>query len=303
MDQALHRFNQIDRHDGLILSLDADTIVENNYFQAIENKMFDCAFENYGGCIINFEHPIEGNEFNKDIYKAIIQYELYLRYYKYALKFTGFPFYHYTIGSCFGIRAGFYAQQGGMNRQKGGEDFYFLHKLFPHRPFVFINGTCVHPSPRFSNRVPFGTGPIIANLVKSKNSDYMTYSFQAFIDLKEFFSTIPGLYKANSNHVLKMSLNLSQAIQNFLNDNRFIEKIQEINSNSASIAAFTKRFFQWFDGFRIVKYLNFVHTKYYDKIQVVNAIKIILEQQGIEIDSKDEKSLLLLIRKVDLIDK
>jgi hypothetical protein len=297
MDQALRRFNQINNQDGLILSLDADTLVERNYFQAIEKKMIGTANTYYGGCIINFEHPIEGNEYERDVYEAIIQYELHLRYYKYALKFTGFPFYHYTIGSCFGVRAGYYAQQGGMNRKKGGEDFYFLHKLFPHKPFVFISETCVYPSPRPSTRVPFGTGPVITKMVENKETDYFTYSPQAFLDLKEFLLKVPLFFNANLRLVQNEVSSLTYSLQDFLKQNNFEDKLVEIRRNSASEQTFLKRFYQWFDGFMVVKFLNFSHASNYKRVKVTEAIKDIFARQDIQLGNN--KELLLFLRLID----
>ena len=166
MDHALHRFNTIGFPEGIILSLDADSVVDPNYFEAIEQKIYNR--NEYGGCILYFQHPLNGEEFSTEVYEAILQYELHLRYYKHILKYAGFPYYQYTIGSCFGVKADFYARQGGMNRRKAGEDFYFLHKMFPHKSFAEINNTCVYPSPRPSMRVPFGTGATITQLVNNK---------------------------------------------------------------------------------------------------------------------------------------
>lgn len=59
---------------------------------------------------------------------------------------------------------------------------------------------------------------------------------------------------------------LPQAVVMFLNQNDFIAAIEEINQNSSSIKTFTKRFFQWFDAFRLLKFLNFSHESFYKKV-------------------------------------
>jgi hypothetical protein len=300
MDQALWRFNQLKKANGLILSLDADTLVDRDYFRAIENAMFPKYNSDDGGCIIYFEHPIQGDEFNDEVYKAIIQYELHLRYYKYALKFAGFPFYQYTIGSCFGIRAEYYAQQGGMNRRKGGEDFYFLHKLFPHKPFVFITETCVHPSPRPSPRVPFGTGPAIAKLIEGKEKEYYTYSPQSFYDLKIFLNTIPELYRADQIIIKDVLTKLRVSISDFLIKNVFEENTTDINKNSASLPSFIKRFYSWFDGFMVVRYLNYSHQKYFSKIPAVMAVNIFLEKICSQSFDKETIELLQIFKDHEL---
>ena len=151
MDEATSRFEKLGKEDGYIISLDADTTVEENYFTAIERTVEDGPSVNAG--IIYFEHPVEGSEFSEEIYHAVAQYELFLRYYNQGLRWTGFPYAFHTIGSAFFVRARAYVKQGGMIRRKAGEDFYFLNKIFQLGKISEVNSTAVYPSPRFSDRV------------------------------------------------------------------------------------------------------------------------------------------------------
>ena len=146
MDLAIHRFEEHNQPDGIISSLDADTLVDPNYLKHIQQLFID--YPACNACTVNFEHPIHGDAFPHEVYKAIIQYELHLRYYVQALRYAGFPYAFHTIGSCFSVRASAYIRQGGMNKRKAGEDFYFLHKLMPLGGFFELNSTCVYPSPR-----------------------------------------------------------------------------------------------------------------------------------------------------------
>jgi hypothetical protein len=298
MDIALHRFDRINKPDGLIISLDADTLVEQNYFIAIEEAI---SFNNNpGGCIIKFEHILTGGAYPGEVYKAIVLYELYLRYYRNILCFIGFPFAFYTIGSCFGVRADVYARQGGMNRKKAGEDFYFLTKLFPHVNFVAVNNTCVHPSPRPSLRVPFGTGPVIHKLTNTKGTDLLTYHPQAFFDLKLLFSSVSSLYAADEGDIKRIFFSLSIPLQEFLTENSFKQKLEEIRKNTATLETFSKRFFLWFDGFQVIRYLNFVHKKYFKKIPVQQAAnQFLISSNNLDLDA-DEHSLLAYFRELDL---
>lgn len=299
MDEAVRRFNQLNKPDGLILSLDADTMIEENYFQAIEYKMYHQRTEKCGGCIINFEHPTGGARFNNEVYNAILQYELHLRYYKYALKYTGFPFYEYTIGSCFGISAETYARHGGMNRQKGGEDFYFLHKIFPHKTFAFISDTCVYPSPRISERVPFGTGPVIKAMIDNQQKEFFTYSPHAFFELRVLFGRILSYYRANKALLIEELNSLPASISEFLISRGFQDKLEEINRNSASPESFVKRFYGWFDGFMVVKYLNYSHQEHFKKLPVCEAVVVFLERTEKLIFKADPRLLLTELRSRD----
>src|SRR3972149_3134037 len=151
MDEAVRRFNYLNNKDGVIISFDADATCDTNYFIEIEH--FYDKYPNANGCTVYFEHPISGDEFSKEVYNGIIQYEMYLRYFIQGLKYSGYPFAFHTVGSCFTVKAQAYVKQGGMNRKKAGEDFYFLQKVFPLGQFYRLNTTRVIPSPRPSNRV------------------------------------------------------------------------------------------------------------------------------------------------------
>ena len=157
MDLALERFKLIESN-GIIVGLDADTVVASNYFIEIDSFFQVSKIQ---AVSIHFEHPINGNNYTDFHYNQIINYELHLRYYKNALSYVGVPYAFHTIGSAFALTARAYARQGGMNRRKAGEDFYFINKLIKGEKFGEIINTIVKPSPRVSNRVPFGTGRAI----------------------------------------------------------------------------------------------------------------------------------------------
>ena len=300
MDCALHRFDQINRPGGWILSLDADTKVEKNYFTAIEKKV-NQSDEDSGVCVIRFAHSPDEDTSRDDIKKAIISYELHLRYYKNILQTIGFPYARYTIGSCFGVKACVYARHGGMNRRKAGEDFYFLNKLFPHEKIVEVKETCVHPSSRPSQRAPFGTGPVIHKMVSSGSKELLTYNPQAFFDLKKLLISVDSWFNIEPEKMKLITKEYSEALQEFLMINSFLDKIKEIRYNTASVRAFHKRFFLWFDGFRVVKYLNFTHRNHYAKIPVQKAVLEFLAYIGEDAGDSDEYNLLLYLRERDSV--
>jgi hypothetical protein len=297
MDEALRRFDMNKNLDGLILSLDADALVDENYFVAIENKMFKRS--DFGGCIIQYAHPLSGNDYSPDVYNAVVQYELHLRYYKHILHYTGFPFAKYTIGTCFGVHAGFYAEQGGMNCKQAGEDFYFLNKLFPHKTFTDITETCVYPSPRPSLRVPFGTGATINRIIGEKGKELLTYTPHAFYDLKKFLSEIDNMFFYNSDKLKSMIEAWPIPVKDFLESNHFLAKYNEIMSNTTSVESFVKRFFMWFDGFMVVKFLNFSHKKYYKKVSIKEAVALFFMTVGYKSGNSSLPELLECFREKD----
>ena len=178
-------YNQIINPDGIILNLDADCKVKSDYFTAVFSEMNNR--KDRSACSIYFEHPTSGDEFPRSVYKAIVLYELHLRYYFQGLAFTGFPYVHHTVGSAIAVKALPYMKAGGMNRRMAGEDFYFIQKLVPAGGYFNLNQTIVFPSPRSSFRVPFGTGPVISALRRLMMRPLMTYNFEAFKDIKDTF--------------------------------------------------------------------------------------------------------------------
>ncbi len=273
MDEAVARFNLIQNSNGLILSFDADSICDINYFCEVERYFKKYADAN--GCTIYFEHPLSGNEFSVGVYKAVTLYELNLRYFLQSLRLASFPFAYHTVGSCFAVKAVIYAKQGGMSRRKAGEDFYFLHKVIPLGNFFELNTARVIPSPRPSARVPFGTGPVINKFITAKDSGLMTYNDQAFNDLSRLFKIFPMLFKKQKSRIETEINQLPEPVQVFLNNNNAILKIDEANNNSNNINSFTKRLFNWFNAFRIIKFLNFCSDRYYPKIDVIDAANIV----------------------------
>ena len=61
MDEAVRRFNQINKPDGVILNLDADCLVARNYFVSVYNEFL--RKKERSACSIYFEHPLSGSDF------------------------------------------------------------------------------------------------------------------------------------------------------------------------------------------------------------------------------------------------
>jgi len=273
MDEVIRRFNALNRPDGVIISLDADCLVSSNYLQRIEsvfNKSKSCF-----AATLNFEHRVEEMADSKQ--KLGIQlYEDYLHYYKKALDFAGFPDSIYTIGSAFAVRAEAYVKQGGMNRRQAGEDFYFLNKLTKLGPITEINDAFVYPSARISDRVPFGTGAAMTKWMNEDGDLTVTYNFAAFLDLKILFDKVDTLFRNSADEVFMTSL--PSSVQEYLQMLEFPIKLAEINQNSSSLSSFRKRFFQFFNGFIILRFLNLAHQKYYTQQNLSEAIKQLTER-------------------------
>jgi glycosyltransferase involved in cell wall biosynthesis len=282
MDEALRRFDDIGKmEEGIILCFDADCECAPNYLASVEEHFR--IQRGSPGCSIYFEHPLEG-ELPPAVYDAVTNYELHLRYYVQALRYAQFPHACHTIGSSMAVRARAYMEQGGMNRRQAGEDFYFLHKLIPLGGFTELNGTAVYPSPRASDRVPFGTGRAVSEWPgKGK-----TYPLQAFEDLRLLLKTVPM-------H-LAPPTGLPESLQTFLQDQNFSAALEEIRRNTSTAEAFRKRFFRWFDGFRVMKFVHHARDRFYGEQETGAAAAELLARIGRQPEGRSLRELLLTYR-------
>lgn len=301
MDEAINRFLQANKEEGIICSLDADSTVADNYFIEIENLFKK---QHVNGCSIYFEHDIAGDEFSDEVYKRICEYETHLRYYKLALQYANFPFSHYTVGSSFAVGVQAYCAQGGMNKKQAGEDFYFIQKIMQTGSFYALNSTSVFPSSRPSERVPFGTGPVIFQYIKDPERIFQTYNFEAFTPLKLLFAEKELFFKISDHKLEEIINNYHPAMIAFLKQSNYVNAIKIINKDTTNLKSFIKRFYQWFDGFKVVKYLNFVHQDFFRKQAIKTAISQLLKTSlNSDFQHVDIRSTLHLLRDIEKNEK
>jgi len=300
MDEAVYRFNAIDRPDGVILNLDADCTVEENYFLAVYNELLKKS--DHSACSIYFEHPLSGTDYSDVNYKYITLYELHLRYYYQGLAYSGFPNVFHTVGSATAVKAITYVKAGGMNRKQAGEDFYFIQKLIPAGGYFYLNSTIVYPSPRASTRVPFGTGVSIGRLDADKSPTLMTYNIQAFRELSTFFKLVDTVFDCPYDELADLYHQLPDSLQMFLEINDWEKKMTEVKSNTSGLLSFRKRFFEWFNMFKVVKYLNHTHAEYFRKKPVDIAASELLKLRGVILKSSLPLDLLQYYRKLEKVE-
>ncbi len=289
MDEAARRFSDV-HVNGVIACFDADSFVDPNYLCELESQLLQADFN---GASIYFEHPLEGSQYPQECYQGIINYELFLRYYNLALKYAGLPFGFHTVGSSMAVKSVPYMLQGGMNKRKAGEDFYFLQKIIQTGKFGEINSTKVVPSPRTSDRVPFGTGKAISDWIQEGKEVYTTYDVQVFDEVKSFVESIPKWFSEEFKYD-QVPLNL----RIFFKEDRLQEKIEEVKRNTITQEAFCDRFYVYFDAFKMLKLVHW----YRDEIaankpllEMVNALA-----KRIEISSfTTEKEALLKLRDIE----
>ncbi len=292
MDCALRKFDAQGKM-GLIINLDADTLVSSNYFTSIAN--YFSQNENIEAASISFEHRIHEDE---KINRAIVDYELHLRYYINMQRLCGLPFAFQTVGSAMVVRSDAYAKEGGMPKKQAGEDFYFLHKYSKNNTLGEINTATVYPSSRLSHRVPFGTGKAVWDIIDSDH-DYTSYSYVSFEILAQWINLV-----FNSYEKLQYGVDSCLSIDNdhfkgFLDSFSVNNKVSDILRNTTTKETFTKRFFQWFDAFMLMKYLHFMRESKYKDFPINDCIDYLFNK--LDLPRGDTKyDNLLMLRKYDL---
>ena len=248
MDEAARRFDFLKREEGVIVCLDADCEVSGNYLCCLQDHFMKNNLT--PAASIRFEHRLQN--LSPENSKAIILYEIFLRYYINALRYSGFPYAFQTVGSSMAVRNVIYQKQGGMNKRKAGEDFYFLQKIFPLGNFTEVNSCCVYPSARMSDRVPFGTGKSVAEQLNGKI--LLFYDFEIFRQFKIFNEQIIHYGFSSSASILLKTI--PKDISDYFSNSNFEFHLNQIKANVRDSTSFIKRFYAWLDGFRVLKMVH-----------------------------------------------
>lgn len=286
MDIATQRFRTIN-FNGTIVGLDADTVVESNYLNSIYSFFSN---NNFNAASIYFEHPITGDSFSDVHLEQIKYYELHLRYYKNSLKYSNLPYSFHTIGSAFALTASAYARQGGMNRRKAGEDFYFINKLIKGEIFGEINDTKVMPSPRVSNRVPFGTGRAILEGLNTKKDLSLTYDFQSFEIIRSWINKI-------ETKDFKYG-NFPEILKAYMGEEVWTKHHIMMLNNTNSHKSYLKLFYNIFDAFWMLKFIHYLRDNYYPNTRLLDNTNALLIKMNYPIISSITSQLEFL-RKLD----
>ncbi len=329
MDLALTKFDYSSSQKRIIICTDADCVVDSNYLSEISHEFNR---SDYDAAIVNFAHDISGDD---EQTKAIISYELFLRYYVLGLSYSKSEYAFYTIGSTMVCTPEAYVKAGGMNKYKAAEDFYFLEKLAKIYPINHIKTTFVHPSKRSSWRVPFGTGRSVDRYLANTRNEYQLYAPKCFVVLKNWLEVFndrslsqPELVSGSSTSIdihdkipnqvrnddtrnkislVKIAKNIHPALYDFLIQQDFENFTKKVLLNNKNISEVGKQKHYWFDAFKTLKLIHYLRDKVYPNKNMFDAIDELLKLMDIESkikrdseipDLETQKEYLLLLRKI-----
>jgi hypothetical protein len=266
LDQALKVFDYSISGKKLLISLDADCTVEENYLREI-NIYFNK--QNIFVANIDFEHNLEGEKISR---RGIISYEIYLRQYVIGLLFARSPYSFHTIGSILVCDHEAYIKAGGMNTRKAAEDFYFLQKLAKHYKIHKITSTKVKPSARQSWRVPFGTGKSMTDYLTGKK-EILLYDPDEYVILKNWLELFNSDLSFNADSLLIETKKIHPELFNFLVGRKFFEDWNRILRNSKSEKQLNYQRKNWFDAFKTLKLMHHLRDTSFPMIGIKSGVE------------------------------
>ena len=245
--------NKRAKPDDLIISIDADTYYPPDYVESIF-KTFS-SFSKLSGLCVPYYHKLSGGE--TDL--LILRYEIYMRNYLLNMLRIENPYAFTALGSAMVATVRAYRKIGGITPHKSGEDFYFIQKLAKIGGLGIWSDAIAYPSPRFSDRVLFGTGPA---LIKGRSGDwdsYPVYNSKLFDLVKETFDRFN--YLIDSDETTPMDGFLKSQ---FKTDNLW----KPLRANYKDPQNFIKACKTKVDGLRILQFLKQLNARDLEEIGV-----------------------------------
>ncbi len=274
MDTALYLLSKSSSLKKLILSLDADTLVQSNYLAAIK----DFFTADVKTAVVAYEHQEPANNEER---AAIYCYEIFLRYWILGLKYAKSPYAFHSIGSAMVCTTDAYLNVRGMNRREAGEDFYFLNKLAKNGNINYVKKTCVFPSARASLRVPFGTGKRIHRFLNHEQEEYVLCDPRIFEILAQWLRLMEQTFNYDEKDIFKKAGLIHPSLAFFLDDCSFGQAWMKMRRNVKNEVTFINQLHSWFDGFKTLKLINYLSREYYPPIDMFTALEQILEMQQV----------------------
>ena len=258
--------------DPLLVCLDADTLVQSDYLAAVTKHFNETVA---GGASIPYRHRLAGDPAGQ---AAIDRYELFLRVYVLGLELAGSPYAFHTVGSAMACRASAYAGSGGMNRRLAGEDFYFLQQVHKVAGVAPLAGTIVHPSPRPSHRVPFGTGRAVGDMLALGGDRLLFYQPMLFDILGEWLRCVGGHCGADGAGLLRLAGGISPHLRGFLEQAGFSAAWDNLLRHNPDENRLMTAFHGWFDAFRTMRLLHHLSDGAWPRVPPEQAVGPLLER-------------------------
>ena len=230
--------------NDLMVCMDGDSSYPPDYLETIATAF--AQNPEIKGMAIPYFHPL-GKDENAN--KAILRYEIYMRYYAINMLRIGNPYAFTAIGSAMACHTDAYRAIGGITPHKSGEDFYFMQKLRKFGSILIDVDTQALPAARFSDRVFFGTGPAMIRGSSGDWTSYPIYAHSLFDEVRQSFGAFGNLYKND------LEIPMSEFLIEKFGDGLW----EKLRRNAKTENSFVKACHGMVDGLRILQYLKWRH--------------------------------------------
>jgi hypothetical protein len=181
-----------------------------------------------------------------------------------------------------------------MNRRCAGEDFYFLQQVHKTSGVAQLTGTIVHPSPRSSHRVPFGTGRAVGDMLNEGEQRLLFYQPVVFSIVAQWLTYVTENGDADAAFLLKGAAQISPVLGNYLKQTGFSEAWANLKKQNRDGAKLTIAFHGWFDAFRTMRLIHELSDHAFPRIAPELAIAPLFERAGKACPSTVSEQLELL---------
>lgn len=238
--------------DDLIVSMDADTYVNPHYLESI-STLFEHN-KHINALAVPYYHPLVPEDETRS--RAMLRYEIYMRNYAINLLSINSPYGFTALGSAIVMRADALRKIGNITPLQSGEDFYLVQKLCKMGGLKLFNTECVYPASRYSNRVPFGTGPAMVKGAVGIWDSYPLYPHSLFEPIYDAYQHLhdlyDGVFHVEENDFLSFLQKDTQKADIWL----------DIRQNVTDFPHFVKAFHQKADGLRLLQYVRSRHQQH-----------------------------------------
>ncbi|WP_370979383.1 hypothetical protein [Agaribacterium sp. ZY112] len=242
-----------------IYSSDADAQLPDNYFSLTKNRTEQ---QSASAWTFNFKHI--GGE--ADVAKATRLYEYGLHKWRIQLERAGSLYAYHSLGSALAFNYQAYAQVRGFPKRSAAEDFYLLNKLAKLQGIAYAEDICINIEARLSERVPFGTGPAVAQICEQQRlgEAFTWYNPKIFIELKKVLSLHNALFAEGINAIHT----LEKSSQTALKEAGIESFLAQRSKQNDSPSSFARHFQHWFDAFQTLKFIRRLQTSTYPPTKV-----------------------------------
>ncbi len=261
-DLAVSLFDRGLLNSTVVFTTDSDAEVPESYF------CWDREILSPGGiAVLPFKHVPDDSQIAPPEFAAL--FDSYLENYRLGLLFAASPFAFTALGSALCINLKTYVQVRGMPKLLAGEDFYICQKIAKFSQVFHPRGDPILLQARFSDRVPFGTGPRMVSwknfldekgLEKNKATNFNEICFEnpaCFAELKKVRLLLRDLRK-NFYRSCDFPIPLHPRTLEFLSTEKILERLKGGLQNKTNAGVFEKLEREIFDGLTEIRLINFL---------------------------------------------